>query len=162
MSGMKRFTLIFLSCLLAFTASGQGKLICSSEDRRPAWTKRDVDRYEVMKASGESTVSLEDAKEKAFAELRGTVVRSVSSYLMSTDIVGTDAGEVKKNVENSLFVRNISESTAIQVYWEHRMVRKQDVYIYYVLYNFNDTEKKKAALEINREHSNTTKILNSL
>lgn len=146
---MKRFLLISFMGLLTLTAFGQGKLISSSEDKRPAWIKKNVDRYDVMKVSCESTVSLEDARGKAFEELHSSVVNSVTSYLMQTHIEGADAGKVRQEAENSSFVRNISESTALDVYWEHRLVKKQDLYIYYILYNFNDNEKKKAALEIN-------------
>lgn len=146
---MKRFLLISLMSLLAISAFGQGKLIESSEDKRPAWIKRDVDRYEIMKVCQQSTVSLEDARNLAFEELHNFVVNAVTTYLMRTHVEGAEVEKVKQEVENSLYVKNISESTALQVYWEHRLVKKKDVYSYYILYNFNDAEKKKVAIDIN-------------
>lgn len=146
---MKRFLLISLMSLLAISAFGQGKLIESSEDKRPAWIKRDVDRYEIMKVCQQSTVSLEDARDLAFEELHNFVVNAVTTYLMRTHVEGAEVEKVKQEVENSLYVKNISESTALQVYWEHRLVKKKDVYSYYILYNFNDAEKKKVAIDIN-------------
>lgn len=146
---MKRFLLISLMSLLAISAFGQGKLIESSEDKRPAWIKRDVDRYEIMKVCQQSTISLEDARNLAFEELHNFVVNAVTTYLMRTHVEGAEVEKVKQEVENSLYVKNISESTALQVYWEHRLVKKKDVYSYYILYNFNDAEKKKVAIDIN-------------
>lgn len=146
---MKRFLLISLMSLLAISAFGQGKLIESSEDKRPAWIKRDVDRYEIMKVCQQSTVSLEDARNLAFEELHNFVVNAVTTYLMRTHVEGAEVEKVKQEVENSLYVKNISESTALQVYWEHHLVKKKDVYSYYILYNFNDAEKKKVAIDIN-------------
>lgn len=146
---MKRFLLISLMSLLAISAFGQGKLLESSEDKRPAWIKRDVDRYEIMKVCQQSTVSLEDARNLAFEELHNFVVNAVTTYLMRTHVEGAEVEKVKQEVENSLYVKNISESTALQVYWEHRLVKKKDVYSYYILYNFNDAEKKKVAIDIN-------------
>lgn len=146
---MKRFLLISLMSLLAISAFGQGKLIESSEDKRPAWIKRDVDRYEIMKVCQQSTVSLEDARNLAFEELHNFVVNAVTTYLMRTHVEGAEVEKVKQEVENSLYVKNISESTALQVYWEHRLVKKKDVYSYYILHNFNDAEKKKVAIDIN-------------
>lgn len=146
---MKRFLLISLMSLLAISAFGQGKLLESSEDKRPAWIKRDVDRYEIMKVCQQSTISLEDARNLAFEELHNFVVNAVTTYLMRTHVEGAEVEKVKQEVENSLYVKNISESTALQVYWEHRLVKKKDVYSYYILYNFNDAEKKKVAIDIN-------------
>ena len=71
---------------------------------------------------------------------------------MRTHVEGADVEKVRNDVENSQFIRNISEATSIQTYWEHRLVKKQDVYYYYILYDFNDTEKKKVALEINKDN----------
>lgn len=149
---MKRFLLISLMSLLAISAFGQGKLIESSEDKRPAWIKRDVDRYEIMKVCQQSTVSLEHARDLAFEELHNFVVNAVTTYLMRTHVEGAEVEKVKQEVENSLYVKNISESTALQVYWEHRLVKKKDVYSYYILYNFNDAEKKKVAIDINMDN----------
>ena len=112
---MKRFLLISLMSLLAISAFGQGKLIESSEDKRPAWIKRDGDRYEIMKVCQQSTVSLEDARDLAFEELHNFVVNAVTTYLMRTHVEGAEVEKVKQEVENSLYVKNISESTALQV-----------------------------------------------
>ena len=55
---MKRILLFSLMCLITATAFGQGKLIESSEDKRPVWIKRNVDRYDIMKVDQQSTISL--------------------------------------------------------------------------------------------------------
>lgn len=146
---MKKSILILFSFLLCIPVFGQGKLIESSADKRPTWIKRDVERYDIMKVDQESSVSLNDARNKAFDRLREHAINAVTSYLMQTHIEGADMEQVRNEVINSQYLRNISEATAIQTYWEHRLVKKKDVYIYYILYNFNDTEKKKVALEIN-------------
>lgn len=105
-----------------------------------------------MKVCQQSTVSLEDARDLAFEELHNFVVNAVTTYLMRTHVEGAEVEKVKQEVENSLYVKNISESTALQVYWEHRLVKKKDVYSYYILYNFNDAEKKKVAIDINMDN----------
>ena len=138
------------------------RAIESSEEKRPAWIKRDVDRYDIMKFCQESTISLDNAKEKAFEELTNYIANTVTTYLVSTNVTDTDVNVLRKRVEASDYLRNVSESTAIQTYWEHRLYKKQDLYKYYILYNFNDTEKKKAALEINRKASGTTSELDKL
>ena len=148
---MKRFLLLSLLCLFTVSVYGQGRLLESSVDKRPAWVKKSVDRYDIMKASQQSTVSLEDARNKAFEELHNFASNSITAYLMRTHVEGADAEEVRARVENSQYIRNISEATSLMTYWEHRLVKKQDVYIYYILYDFNDTEKKKAALDINMD-----------
>ena len=148
---MKRILLFSLMCLITATAFGQGKLIESSEDKRPVWIKRNVDRYDIMKVDQQSTISLQDARDKAFEELTNFAINAVSTYLMRTHVEGADAAEIHNKVANSQYIKNNSEITAIQTYWEHRLVKKQDVYYYYILYNFNDTEKKKVALELNKD-----------
>ena len=148
---MKRILLFSLMCLITATAFGQGKLIESSEDKRPVWIKRNVDRYDIMKVDQQSTISLQDARDKAFEELTNFAINAVSTYLMRTHVEGADAAEIHNKVANSQYIKNISAITAIQTYWEHRLVKKQDVYYYYILYNFNDTEKKKVALELNKD-----------
>ena len=148
---MKRILLFSLMCLITATAFGQGKLIESSEDKRPVWIKRNVDRYDIMKVDQQSTINLQDARDKAFEELTNFAINAVSTYLMRTHVEGADAAEIHNKVANSQYIKNISEITAIQTYWEHRLVKKQDVYYYYILYNFNDTEKKKVALELNKD-----------
>ena len=159
---MKKYILITLLCLLTLPSFAQGKLIESSEEKRPAWIKRDVDRYDIMKFCQESTISLDNAKEKAFEELTNYIANTVTTYLVSTNVTDTDVNVLRKRVEASDSLTNVSESTAIQTYWEHRLYKKQDLYKYYILYNFNDTEKKKAALEINRKASGTTSELDKL
>ena len=149
---MKRILLLSLMCLITFSAFGQGKLIESSEDKRPVWIKRNVDRYDLLKIDQQSTVSLQDARDKAFEELHNLASNAITAYLMRTHVEGADVEKVRNDVENSQFIRNISEATSIQTYWEHRLAKKQDVYYYYILYDFNDTEKKKVALEINKDN----------
>ena len=136
---MKRILLLSLMCLITISAFGQGKLIESSEDKR-------------LKIDQQSTVSLQDARDKAFEELHNLASNAITAYLMRTHVEGADVEKVRNDVENSQFIRNISEATSIQTYWEHRLVKKQDVYYYYILYDFNDTEKKKVALEINKDN----------
>lgn len=128
---------------------GQGKLVESSTDKRPTWIKRDVDRMDLIKVSKESTVSLNDARLKAFDELRDIATNAITSYLMQTHVEGAELGDVRNEVISSSYIRNISEATAVQIYWEHRLVKKRNLFIYYILYDFNDTEKKKVALDIN-------------
>lgn len=146
---MKKCILILFSFLLCIPVSGQGKLVESSAPKRPAWVKKDVDRMDLMKVSKESTVSLNDARLKAFDELRNIAINSITSYLMQTHIEGADLENVRNEVINSNYVRNISEATAVRTYWEYRLVKKRDLFVYYILYDFNDTEKKKVALDIN-------------
>ena len=123
-------------CLITISAFGQGKLIESSDDKRPVWIKRNVDRYDLLKIDQQSTVSLQDARDKAFEELHNLASNAITAYLMRTHVEGADVEKVHNDVENSQFIRNISE----------------DVYYYYILYDFNDTEKKKVALEINMDN----------
>lgn len=148
---MKKFFLILLSISICIPVLGQGKLIESSADKRPLWIKRDVDRYDVMKVIQESTISLNDARNKAFEELTNFATNAITTYVLRTHVEGADAAQIREKVANSQYIKNISELTSIQTYWEHRLVKKQNVYYYYILYNFNDTEKKKVALEINME-----------
>lgn len=148
---MKKFVLFLLGIAMCLPVFGQGKLIESSADKRPLWIKRDVDRFEVMKVVQESTISLNDARNKAFEELTNFATNSITTYVLRTHVEGADAAQIWEKVANSQYIKNISELTSIQTYWEHRLVKKQDVYYYYILYNFNDTEKKKVALEINME-----------
>ena len=127
---MKKYILITLLCLLTLPSFAQGKLIESSEEKRPAWIKRDVDRYDIMKFCQESTISLDNAKEKAFEELTNYIANTVTTYLVSTNVTDTDVNVLRKRVEASDYLRNVSESTAIQTYWEHRLYKKQDLYKY--------------------------------
>lgn len=159
---MKKYILTAIVCLLTLQLSGQGRLVESSADKRPAWVKRDVGQFDLTKVSYESTISLEDAENKAFEKLYNLIANSVTTYLVSTNVNGPDAGEIMSRVRNSDFLKDINESTAVQTYWEKRLVKKQNVYIYYILYEFNDFEKKKIALEVNMENSTVTKELNKL
>ena len=118
---MKRFLLLTLMTMMALPSFSQGRLLESSAEKKPMWVKHDVEKYDVFKISMESTVSLEDAKTKAFDGLRNLVI-----------------------------------------YWEHRLIKRQDVYIYYILYDFNDFEKKKISLEIDKADSGTLNELNNL
>lgn len=146
---MKKSIIILLSILMCIPVFGQGKLVESSTDKRPTWIKRDVDRMDLIKVSKESTVSLNDARLKAFDELRDIATNAITSYLMQTHVEGAELGDVRNEVISSSYIRNISEATAVQIYWEHRLVKKRNLFIYYILYDFNDTEKKKVALDIN-------------
>ncbi|HIZ87011.1 MAG TPA: hypothetical protein IAC03_02490 [Candidatus Coprenecus pullistercoris] len=149
---MRRFLLLLLISALSLPALAQGRLVGSSADKRPAWVKRDVDRYDVIKVSYESTLSLRDAEDKAFESLRNHVVNTVTTYLMKYNVEGRSLEDIRSDVENSGYVRDISGLTSIDTYWEHRTVKKQDVYIYYILYDFNDFEKKKIAMEIDFDY----------
>ena len=148
--------------IMSVPSFGQGRLIESSADKRPVWVKRDVDRYDVVKISQESSISLENAKEKAFDELRSQVIGSAAKYIMGRNVEGRSSDEIIRAVENSSYVKNISSVAAISTYWEHRLVKKEDVYIYYILYDFNDLEKKKIALEIDYNNSSAVKEVNNL
>lgn len=160
---MKQILTLLFALMLPISLLGQGKLINSSSEDAPRWLNRDVDQYKIIKVSYSSTVSLEDAKRNAFDLLESKIVIATTRYLLSLSF-GKSESEVRKSVENSLFVRNISESTAIDYYWEERYVKKQklSLYNYYILYNFNDQEMKKVALEINSGESNTRKLLDEL
>ena len=159
---MKRiFTLIFCF-FVSICLFGQGRLIESSDAKRPAWIKRDVDRYDLLKISVESTVSIEDARNNAFMKLHELAVNAVTTYLMKTAVGDADIAKVKSDVLNTQFMKNISENTSVDTYWEHRQNKKNDVYIYYILYDFNEFEMMKVALEINRMNSSSLKELNQL
>ena len=159
---MKRiFTLIFCF-FVSICLFGQGRLIESSDAKRPAWIKRDVDRYDLLKISVESTVSIEDARNNAFMKLHELAVNAVTTYLMKTAVGDADIAKVKSDVLNTQFMKNISENTSVDTYWEHRQNKKNDVYIYYILYDFNEFEMKKVALVINRMNSSSLKELNQL
>ncbi|HIZ85855.1 MAG TPA: hypothetical protein IAC04_05140 [Candidatus Coprenecus stercoravium] len=146
---MKRFLLILAVCLTALSSSyGQGKLQESSSEKRPVWVKKDPGSAYLMKVRGESTVSINSARDAAFDKLHDIVVSSVTKYLLGINFQGRDVNDILEAVENTDFVRNISEWTAVETYWEHRVIKKQDVYLYYILYDFNDFEKKKIAFEV--------------
>ena len=159
---MKKIVFILFSILMCIPAMGQGKLIESSESKKPVWINRDVDRYDLLKICEENTVSLDNAKENAFKKLHNLAVNAVTTYLMKTSVGGADVNQVKNQVINTQFMKNISENTSIDTYWEHRLYKKKDLYIYYILYDFNEFEMKKVALEINQSNSSAAKALNEL
>lgn len=159
---MKRFLLLALMTMMALPSFSQGRLLESSAEKKPMWVKHDVEKYDVLKISMESTVSLEDAKTKAFDGLRNLVINTTTTYMLRINHDGREAEEIMNDVRNSDFVRNISEYSAIETYWEHRLIKRQDVYIYYILYDFNDFEKKKISLDIDQARSSTMDELNKL
>lgn len=159
---MKRYFLTIAVCLLTLPLSAQGRLVGSSSEKRPVWIKHDTGQLGLTKVSYESGISLDDARDKAFEKLSNLVANTVTAYLIGTSVTEPDAEALMSAVRKSSFLRNISESTAIQTYWEHRTVKKQDIYIYYILYEFNDFEKKKIALEVNMENSPVIEELNKL
>lgn len=159
---MKRFLLLALMTMMALPSFSQGRLLESSAEKKPMWVKHDVEKYDVFKISMESTVSLEDAKTKAFDGLRNLVINNTTTYMLRINHDGREAEEIMNDVRNSDFVRNISEYSAIETYWEHRLIKRQDVYIYYILYDFNDFEKKKISLDIDQARSSTMDELNKL
>ena len=148
--------------MMALPSFSQGRLLESSAEKKPMWVKHDVEKYDVFKISMESTVSLEDAKTKAFDGLRNLVINTTTTYMLRINYDGREAEEIMNDVRNSDFVRNISEYSAIETYWEHRLIKRQDVYIYYILYDFNDFEKKKISLDIDQARSSTMDELNKL
>lgn len=159
---MKRIIVILLGLIWLTPSFAQGKLVESSNSKRPVWLKRDVDRYDLLKISEESTISLETAKDNAFRKLHDLAVNAVTTYIMQTSVTAVDVNTVKSQVINTRFMKNISENTSVDTYWEHRISKKKDVYLYYILYDFNEFEMKKVALEINRNNSSAVKALNEL
>lgn len=159
---MKRFLLLTLMAMIALPSLCQGRLLEISSEKRPVWVKRDVEKYDVLKIRMESKVSLEDAKARAFDGLRNLIVNTTTSYMLGIDMDGRSADDILEEVRNSTFVKNISEYSAIETYWEHRLIKRQDVYIYYVLYDFNDFEKKKISLEVDQANSRIMDELNKL
>lgn len=159
---MRKLIILSLICMLSVPAFAQGRLLESSSDKRPVWVKKDVDRYDLLKVGQSSNISLENAKELAFEELRNFVANSITTYLIRTNVEGISPETIRKRVEESAYLNNISDITALQIYWEHRLYKKKDLYKYYILYDFNDNEKKKAALEINKNASNATRLIEEL
>lgn len=161
---MKRFLLFILTSAIAFTCSGQGRIIEKSDNKRPVWVKRD--NTDILKhsitVSSESITSVDDAKNKAFEALKSSIINTVTKYMMNTDIDGRSQEWIRQEVENSDYIKNISETTSVDTYWEHRKVKGEDIYIYYILYEFNDFEKKKIVLEIDSKNSSAIDELNKL
>lgn len=154
---MKRIAIILLSLVLASTSFAQGKLVKSSDKKAPAWIKKNVDKYEAVKVTHESKISLKDAEKGALAQLHDMVVEATVAYIYQHSVGKKDEASIKRHVENSSYVRNISKSTSLDTYWEVRYDKKsgRNIYIYYILYYFNDIEMKKIALEINQANSST-------
>ncbi len=148
---MKKIILIALLISLPLsTVLAQGKLINNSGDR-PAWVKRDVSKYDIMKVSASSEYGVDQAKKAAFKKLEDVVILNISKYMSEIAVGDFDLAETKARVAASQYVRNIDEATSIETYWEHRRVKKHDVFTYYILYNFNDFEKKKVVLELDKK-----------
>lgn len=159
---MKRIVTLIFCVFVSISLFGQGRLMESSDAKRPEWIKRNVDRYDLLKISVESSVSIDDARNNAFDKLYELAVNAVTTYLIRTSVGEADVAKVKADVVNTQFMKNISENTSVDTYWEHRQIKKKDVYIYYILYDFNEFEMKKVALEINRMNSSSLKELNQL
>jgi hypothetical protein len=160
---MKRILIFCITLAIASTLWGQGKLIRSSSDKAPIWIKRNVEKYEIVKISALSTISLNDAKQKAFDQLKTDVITLTTRYMLSISING-DESSIRRHITDSQFIKNISESSAIDTYWEERFIRRDDTtnYHYYILYNFNEFEMKKIALEVGKETSSTQKLIDEL
>ncbi len=158
---MKRLITFCLLVSFSFAAFGQGRLIESSASNPPKWLKRDVNQYDLIKASAISTVNLEDAKEQAILQLKNYVILSTTRYMLKTTING-DAEAIKSKVEKSRAVKNIGEYSALETYWEIRYVKKKTLYYYYILFNYNEFEMKKIAVDVNKEGSSSLEELNKL
>jgi hypothetical protein len=154
---MKRIVVILLSVLIAGTSFAQGKLVKSSDPKAPIWLKKDVNEYEAIKVRQESNVSLQDAEAGAFAQLRDNVVKTTVAYMLRTTVGDKDEAAIRKSVENSSYVKNISEAASLDTYWEIRFDKrsKMNYYNYNILYYFNEMEMKKIALEINQGKTKT-------
>ncbi len=154
---MKKILLIAMLVTLPLTAVlAQGKLINSSSDKRPVWIKKDVTKYDIMKVSASSDYGVEQAKTAAYDKLRDIAIAHITKYMADISVGEFDINEIKAKVENSQFIKNIDEATSIDTYWEHRRVKNNDVFTYYILYEFNDFEKKKVALELNAKDYKTS------
>ncbi len=160
---MKQVIFIILSALLSLNLLGQGKQIAASTESEPRWINRDVDQYNVIKTYSSSSISMDDARNKAITSLKERVIIATTRYMLNISINGVES-DIRQAVENSLFVKNISESSAIETYWEHRYVKrhKLNIFNYYILYNFNEMEMKKIALELNKANSSVNSIIDQL
>lgn len=155
---------MLMLALSAGLLTAQGKLLESSTDKKPKWVDREVSRYELTKTAASSTVSLEHARETAFRQLYDQVLRQTTAYLMkqwstlgqeSADTGVSREEQIRELILRSRFMQDLSESAALETYWEIRRDRRTDskVYRYWLLYEFNDFEMKKIALECNRSVS---------
>lgn len=154
---MKRIVVILLSVLVASTSFAQGKLVKSSDKKAPIWLNKDVNKYEAIKVRGESKVSLQDAEESAFRQLHDLVVNSTVAYMLQFSVGEKDEAAIRNSVENSSYVKNISQSASLDTYWEIRFDKRDKInyYNYNILYYFNEMEMKKISLEINQGKTNT-------
>lgn len=154
---MKRIVVILLTVLIASTTFAQGKLVKSSDPKPPVWLKKDVNKYEAIKVRQESTVSLQDAEAGAFAQLKDYVVKTTVAHMLKMTVGEKNEDAIRKSVENSSYVKNISEATSLDTYWEIRFDKrsKMNYYNYNILYYFNDMEMKKISLEINKSKKST-------
>lgn len=161
---MKRFLLFILTSAIAYTCFGQGRIIEKSDDKRPVWVKRNnTDLLEhSITVSSKSVTSIDDAEIKAFEALKSSIINTVTKYMMNTDIDGRSEKWIRQEIENSDYIKNISETSSVDTYWEHRKVKGEDIYIYYILYEFNDFEKRKIALDIDMQNSSLMDELNKL
>ncbi len=151
---MKKIIILAILTVLPLTASfAQGKLIESSNETKPHWVKREVSNHNVMKVSATSDMDLEQAKVQAYAKMKDIASRCITKYLVDMSVGGYDLEAIKEQVEDSDYIRNIDEASAIDYYWEHRIVKNRHKYTYYLLYEFNEFEKKKVALEFNISNS---------
>lgn len=154
---MKRFVVILISVLIASTSFAQGKLVKSSDSKAPVWLNKKVEKHDAIKVRGESSISLEKAEESAFAQLRKEVVQATVKYMYKFSAGEKDIKSMTEAVENSSYVKNISEAASLDTYWEVRFDKrsKTNYYNYNILYYFNEMEMKKIALEVNQRKSNT-------
>ena len=102
---MKRFLLLALMTMMALPSFSQGRLLESSAEKKPMWVKHDVEKYDVLKISMESTVSLEDAKTRAFDGLRNLVINNTTTYMLRINYDGREAEEIMNDVRNSDFCK---------------------------------------------------------
>lgn len=160
---MKRIIILIAAVTLPLSFMfAQGKLIERSSRKKPVWLNQDTNKYGFIKVSESSFISVEQAKEMAFNKLKDLATNAIAQYLFKTTVGERDMELLKEKTANSLYIKNISENTAVQTYWEHRRVKKQSVYKYYILYEFNDFEKKKVALDLSSQDSKAKKILDEL
>lgn len=165
---MKRFFTLFLSLsiFLSFSVSGfsQGKLIKSSEDKVPVWVKKDVKDIKgikafegkgVVKFDSQSTTSMESAKLSAIADLKDYVVNSTLRYMVQFSVGDVDTEALKRDIENTSYVKGISEVTALATYWEVRFIKSSNtnLYKYYILFHFDDMEMRKIYLDVSKKNS---------
>lgn len=152
---MKKVLIIFASLLLSVGGYSQGKLVKSSEKSTPIWVKKDLKEKGAVKFESQSTTSLEEAKKGAVAELTSYIVNSTLRYMMQFSVGDSDQAALKQEIENSQYVKNVGEATALANYWEVRFIKSSstNLYKYYILYHFDDIEMKKIALDINKKNS---------